>query len=529
MSSIFAFILLPLWFVSAIIDNLEFCYLWQLKEYRVDRMRDFLRTIQGKRYWLKYNLLWRSLFALVLLFWPINVRDVVQLFLLGIFSADIFRSLYLLVGKKLRRPVPTAKAVLVVAIALGLEGAIIIWSRDWTIFFILMISRFFLVSTVVGILRVPTIILKGWCIRRAERKLKQYPKLRVIGITGSFGKTTVKTFLAHILGGRYRVVMTPNNTNTDIGVAKFIAKTDWQGVEVFLVEMGAYKRGEIKATADMVHPTVGILTAINEQHIALFGNIEETQATKYELLRSLPKNGLAVTNSDNAYCREFLHELTTTVKTFGCDEVYHPELHVTACTTKTGGITCSFACSGETFTIETTVIGPHNCMNLAPCLIVGEYLGMKRAEMIDRARTLSLPPQTLHVSSYGTCTIVDDSYNANPDGFTAALQVLTSYPSHRKRVVITRGMLELGVESHELHEKIGGEIAFVADELIVISRDFEKPLRTGVGTKYQTTILVKDNPEELLAYIQSLKQTNAVILLENRMPEMIYREVIGYA
>ena len=125
-------------------------------------------------------------------------------------------------------------------------------------------------------------------------------------------------------------------------------------------------------------------------------------------------------------------------------------------------------------------------MNLAPCILAAEFLGLSDLEIERQVKTLVPPEAPLHVQSYGQSLIIDDSYNSNPNGFKSALDYLSTFPSHRRRIVVTRGMLELGEKSQEIHEKIGGEITFVADELILISRDFEAPLRRGVGTKYRT-------------------------------------------
>jgi UDP-N-acetylmuramoyl-tripeptide--D-alanyl-D-alanine ligase len=139
---------------------------------------------------------------------------------------------------------------------------------------------------------------------------------------------------------------------------------------------------------------------------------------------------------------------------------------------------------------------------------------------------LEPPEKTMKILTYGKTTVIDDSYNSNPDGFKAALLYLASFSSGRKRVVITRGMVELAEKSYELHHKIGEEIAFCADELVIISKDFEGSLRSGINPKYRTTVFLKDNPKDLLVYIRSLRETRAVILLENRIPKIVYNEIL---
>ncbi len=511
------------------IDYADFCYLWQLKEYRLDRIRDFFSTVQGRRYWLKYNLLFRSIIALILFFWPLNDIHFVQWILIALFTLDIVRGVKLFLQHELRRPVLTMRAMLILAASIGLEAVTIILSEDWAVFFLLLIIRFFVLSLAVYITGQFTRIWKQRIIRRAERKLADFPKVRVIGVTGSYGKTTVKEFLTHILKAKYRVVSTPKHTNTDIGVAQFILQTNFNDVDICIVEMGAYRIGEIKAITDIVHPTIGILTAINEQHLALFGTIQNTQTAKYELLRSLPPDGLVITNSDNPYCIEFLHDLQcSTVQLFGTETTIEspPQIILLSAKETNTGVACEFKKqSGSVVSLETSLHGAHSCMNLAPCILAAEFLGLSDLEIERQVKTLVPPEAPLHVQSYGQSLIIDDSYNSNPNGFKSALDYLSTFPSHRRRIVVTRGMLELGEKSQEIHEKIGGEITFVADELILISRDFEAPLRRGVGTKYRTKIVLKYKPEELLEYLRTFKDSGAVILVENRISELVRYEL----
>ena len=148
---------------------------------------------------------------------------------------------------------------------------------------------------------------------------------------------------------------------------------------------------------------------------------------------------------------------------------------------------------------------------------------MTREEIIKAIETL---PQTIRIYKYGKCDVIDDSYNSNPNGFRAMLDFITKFKYERKRIVLTRGMLELGERSNEIHEQMAGEIAYTTDELVLITPDFEEPIRKGaVGLKYNLDIKTIFEPEKLLKYIKSLKETDAVILLENRIPSIVIDEI----
>lgn len=526
MISLINILIVMLWFLSAVMDYGEFCYTWQLKEYRWDRFKDFLSTQQGKNYWIRYPLLWRSIIAIIILFWPINDTQTIKMWLLVIFIIDLFYNIYRNSKKQNRYPAKTAKAIIVVFVSLIIEGLLFLMTRDWTILLILIIMRFLMVTIVIRFFNLLTSFAKKYYLKQATKKILKYPELIIIGITGSYGKTTVKVFLDHFLSVKFKTVKTPKNINTEIGIAKYILNTNFTGVEIFIVEMGAYRVGDIKTICDMVKPKIGILTAINEQHLSLFGSLKKTQEAKYELLRALPKDGLAITNADNPLCMEYLSELICQVQTFGVDEEKKPTALIKNVENEEGKLKCQGEIMGQICNIEAPIVGQHNTNNIAPCILVALHLGINKETIIERASTLKLPDGVLQSFVYGNCTILDDSYNSNPDGFKAALNLLTKYSTNKKRIIVTRGMLELGEKSYEIHEKIGEEISLIADELVIITPDFVEPLAKGVGTKF-TKIIHKFSPEELLKYLQSIKMQNCVILLENKVSAIVHTELTG--
>ncbi|MFB6226145.1 MAG: UDP-N-acetylmuramoyl-tripeptide--D-alanyl-D-alanine ligase [Candidatus Paceibacteria bacterium] len=355
--------------------------------------------------------------------------------------------------------------------------------------------------------------------------MKELNDLKVIGITGSYGKTSVKNYLADMLSCKYKVEKTPKNINTPIGVSRHILNTDFSDTEIYVVEMGAYRIGEIKKICDIVHPSVGILTAINEEHLSLFGSVEAIQTAKYELLRSIPKDGLVVTNSDNEYCVEYLNELDAPVKTFGLDHENEPDFLIQNVESKQDKLHFSGKLDGKDTDITASVIGGHNAENIAAAILVARHLGIPLDDIKEKCLGLETPDRRLTIRNYGRAVIIDDSYNANPKGFKAALNILSSYSTDKKHIVITRGMLELGDKSFQKHKMIGEEISFYADELIIISEDAEQALKAGILEKYRINVKTIFDIDELLEYVKSLYDTNSVILIENRLPPKVYEEI----
>jgi len=519
-----------LWFASALFDYSKFCYIWQLKQYRLDIFRDFLTTQQGKLFLFRYPMLWRSIILIIVSFLPFNDVLLLKYILIGTFLIDLGYNTRTLISRQVQRPSITIKALGIIALSFVLEWGIFLYTKDWALIFVIILLRFVVITAVVMVLQIPTIWTKKFIVFLAKKKLQKYPNMTVVGITGSYGKTSVKEFLSHILGQKYRIAKTEKNINTEIGIAKYILTQDFSDKDIFVCEMGAYRIGEIAVICKMVQPKIGILTAINEQHLSLFGSIQNIQTAKYELLRAIPEDGLVITNADNPYCTEFLSALTCqNIQTFGTEKESEPQCIITDISSGTNGTTYEWQCANQDgIKVHTPVIGAHHAYNITPAMLAARFLHMSEADILNGCKTL---PTNIHGSykiySYGKATIIDDSYNANPTGFKSALDVLAKFPSDMRRIVITRGMMELGEKSAQIHEEIGGEIAFVADGLVVITKDFFESLFTGVGCKYHTQVALKDNPVDLLSYVKALKQEHVVILLENRIPLMVHNELRG--
>jgi len=524
-------IIITLWLMAATVDYIQYLYYWQLKWYMWSRYRDFLNSKQGSEFVLRKSFLLRAGVALTIYIISLDNILFLKYFIISFFLADlIFLFGYRFLRKKFRRPIITSKVLIILGLALTIEASILFTSHNWDHVMLFLLIRIIIISlSAIIIDNITTLVKNHYYSRRAEKKLKRFPQLKIIGITGSYGKTTTKELLAQMLETKFRVVKTPKNTNSDIGVSQFILKTNFENVDIFIVEMGAYVKGDIKLHCNIAHPHIGILTAINPQHLSLFGNITAIQETKYELLRCLPKDGLAVVNSDNPYCREFLGQIRAEVVTFGTEEEYKPTLLIEDLKQTKEGLYSkgTVLWGGEIFSagVQTQLTGEHMMMNVAPAILVARFLGFDHEEILDSVSSLKNPENALQIYQYGEATIIDDSYNSNPDGFRAALQILNTFSSDRKRIVVTRGMLELGDESDELHEQIGGEIAFVADELCIITPDFVEPLKRGVVQKYNTEIITKLNPEDLLHYLKDYKDKDVVILIENRIPSLIRKEL----
>lgn len=312
-------------------------------------------------------------------------------------------------------------------------------------------------------------------IMRAKKKVSKLKNLIVIGITGSYGKTSTKEFLATILSEKYKVAKTPGFNNTEIGVAKYVLEELKPFHEIFVVEMGAYKRGEIKAICDIVKPKIGIITAINQQHLELFGSIKNTQKTKYELIESLPKEGIAIFNGCNKYCLEmakwtnsrglkiFTYNLLTDVKNI---RVFQDHLEFT------------WIDNNESCLLRVNLLGKQAIENVLAAVYVAKCLRMT-ADDIQKAVLKIIPPvKTMQFAGmFNGMTLVDDTFNANPDGVLAAVEYMKIFKG--EKILVLTPLIELGDDSEIIHNNLGEKVAVMCDLIYLTNPNNYKSFVAG--------------------------------------------------
>lgn len=362
-------------------------------------------------------------------------------------------------------------------------------------------------------------------LRDARRRIKSLEPT-VIGITGSYGKTSTKYILHQILSQKYNTLMTPDSYNTPMGICKVIRGDLLPEHEYFIVEMGAYKRGDIKELCELVFPEIGILTAVGPQHLERFKSIENTTKAKYELIQSLPTNGLAVINNDNSICEE-LAEKTDTVPVIRYGVNQKDTNRLTAENIRQSENGLSFTLQDNTsgtIEISTKLLGKHNVSNILAAVAVAQQCGMTLNEIGDALKALEPVPHRLQLMDSGTgITVIDDSFNANPEGARAALEVLRDFLSNgtSQKVLVTPGLVELGEQEYDANKKFGSDAAKVCDLVILVGPARTLPILDGLKTQ--------DYPEDKIYVAKNLKDAQQqlairlspgdVVLFENDLPD----------
>lgn len=354
--------------------------------------------------------------------------------------------------------------------------------------------------------------------KKAQRKLAEMPSLTVIGITGSYGKTSTKYIVSTILAQKYNVLMTPESYNTTMGVVRTINEKLSATHNLFVCEMGAKQTGDIKEICDLVHPTYGILTAIGPQHLETFKTIENVRKTKLELVDSLPKEGIAFINYEDENIKQ--SQIEKKHITFGLSKecnYYADEITLS----EIGANFIVHTPKGRKIEVKTKLLGKHNITNITGAIAVCDTLGLTQEEIQAGVRFLKPVPHRLELKKYENGNIIiDDAYNSNHKGAQMALEVLKNF-QNRTRVLVTPGMVDLGEEAEKYNKEFGRQAAEAADYIILVGEKQAKPIKEGILEKgYQEeNLYVAKNLNEAITKMNEIAKENSVILLENDLPD----------
>ncbi len=521
--------LLALFTVVAALKTLYWVYLWQLKEYRSDRMTDFLSTLSGHHtttnFWNVMEFLFVIIFTVVTFALP-PTSIVGRICETGF--AIYLGCAALKYGRSPLLPIMTIKAALLSGgvgfVVFGTAIILALWTATSLSLAILLVLIPLAVTAAVFVLQPISRMQKQRIINAAKAKIDHHRPI-VIGVTGSYGKTSTKEFLKTILSERYTVLATPKNVNVDIGVAQVILDSLNDTHEVFIVEMGAYRPGEIASTCNLVSPMIGIITTIKEQHLALFGSREAITHAKAELYESLPPSGLAVVNRDNPLCMDVASRTDAKQKFFSTQDVAH--VSASSIQVSQGEVQFLLHCGTEKLPVRVELHGQQVIPSILAAVVVADHLGMSLREIVRGIEKLTPIEGTMHLrSGKNHALVIDDHYNSNPDGFLAAIEYLRIFRERRK-IIITPGMQELGSESDAHHRAVGSRAGEVADVLIITKGDFAKPLWDAAksGGLQEERIIIEDRPQKLIALIEDFTP-NDVILVEGRIYNRVYTELI---
>ena len=362
--------------------------------------------------------------------------------------------------------------------------------------------------------------VQNWYINDAKRILSECPTLHKVGITGSYGKTSMKFYLDELLNSQYNTLKTPESFNTPMGVTITIRRDLKPTHEYFICEMGARRVHEIKELCGIADPHDGIITSVGPQHLETFGSIENVVNTKFELADHVKaKGGRIYLNGDNELIRKKAPEYPNAVL-YGLQEGNHYRATDISVSDKGTEFTVT-APDGETQRFSMKLLGEHNVQNVLGAIAYAHGTGIALDKLTLPVKRIAAVPHRLQLlDKGGNMTFIDDAYNSNPNGCRAALSVLGLFDACR--ILVTPGMVELGEKQAELNFEFGQEAAKVCDHIVLVGKNQTVPIYNGIkNAGYDmNNVFVADSLNEALSHVSAYQSDKKkIVLLENDLPD----------
>lgn len=506
--------------------------LWQLKEYRWDRFSVHIKdTKQGIRAVFSSNVI---LPFMGIIFYLMSIFSDTLAKYFSPVSFIIFFILFVLlvkriVEKKLKRPLFTLKAIGVIIVSSLIIFVLVLLPLTdislWLLVLLFLIP--FIVAVSVFLFAFPTEIYTDIYIQKAKEKRKKFKKLQVIAVSGSYGKSSTKEIIAHILSQKYSVIKTNLSNNTPLVIAKTILTKITENTDFFVVELGAYKKGEVKQLAEMVGPTISVTTAVSDQHLALYGSMQDVIDSEMELLYELPKNSLVLLNGNSQgvilMAKRIKHKNIMwyqTTKNVKKENIAYAQKIIP--TTKS--VMWEYKEKPYVIAFTSPLLGVHTVENILPAITLALHFDFSPEELQEAVKTLRPMPKTMEsVHFIPNIKVIDDTFNASPESVFSSLEYLQLF-SKRKLYVLSP-LIELGKMGKIRHKEIGQKLADV-EFLFVTNKNYLSDIKSGIKEKHGKTQIITGSYKSLAKKISDVLKKGDVIVFEGKEAGIVLRYLL---
>lgn len=347
-------------------------------------------------------------------------------------------------------------------------------------------------------------------------------RTRLIGITGSVGKTSTKELTHAVLSRRYRTLKSTGNQNNEIGVPLALLKLRPEH-ERAVIEMGMYARGEIKTLCELARPHIGVVTMIGPVHLERLGSIEAIVAAKQELVEALPEDGVAILNRDDPRVMSMADHTPAQVFTYGLDktaDLWADEIESMGL----DGIRFTLHHREEALTVKVPLLGRHSVHTALRATAVGLVEGLGWNEIVPGLGDMNSQLRLVVVPGPRGSTLIDDTYNSNPDSALAALNLLADLDG--RRIAVLGDMLELGEAEYQAHVLVGRRAADVAEIVISVGERARTIAQEALaaGKRAGNVYMVQDAPEAV-GLLESLIEQGDIVLIKGSLGMRLERIV----
>ncbi|MGX1901894.1 UDP-N-acetylmuramoyl-tripeptide--D-alanyl-D-alanine ligase [Thermolongibacillus altinsuensis] len=350
-------------------------------------------------------------------------------------------------------------------------------------------------------------------LQRLASRYREQLNIRVIGVTGSNGKTTTKDMIASLLATTYKVQKTEGNLNNHIGVPLTLLRLE-EDTEYAVVEMGMSNFGEIELLSKLAKPDVAVITNIGEAHLQELGSRDGIAQAKFEIVQGLHQNGLFVYNGDEPLLTKRVQSMKLeNVRTFGKEKTndYYP-------------LSVSMNAEGTTFVVNEApnvsllmpLLGRHHVYNALAAIAVARHFQLDWQAIADGLRNVSVTKMRTEITKQANgLTIINDAYNASPTSMKAAIQLLEELTGYEKKIAVLGDMLELGEQEVQFHEEIGQMLKPTKIDYVFTYGRLAQHIAKAAADRFPSgRVNAYDDKEALARDLASIASSNDVILLK---------------
>lgn len=357
-------------------------------------------------------------------------------------------------------------------------------------------------------------LIKVYYIKKAKKKLSQ-KTVKVIGITGSFGKTSTKDILTCLLEKSFKICKTPLNYNTEMGLTRTILeKLDDE--DFLIAEMGARHIGDIRKLCSIARPDYVVLTTVGNQHLETFGSLENIEKTKSEIIEYSNYDAPIFVNCDSPSSNRIYHACRKN-KFATCR--FNTYAYATEIIYSRHGSKFILNLDGDKLQVSTKLLGRCNVDNIVTASALAFYLGVSKKDIVDAIKDLKPSPHRLELIENNKICVLDDAYNSNLTGAQEALNVMSTFKG--RKIVITPGLVEMGSEGSSSNFKLGSYIADIADYVIIMNEGNKNFILSGLISHNfdRKKVFFASTREEQKKILATLTCEECVILFENDLPD----------
>lgn len=356
--------------------------------------------------------------------------------------------------------------------------------------------------------------------RKARTALRNRPNLKIVGITGSYGKTSVKFIIAEILKQRYNALATPGSYNTPMGITLVVNEKLRPEHQVLVLEMGMRYPGDIKELCEIAPPDISVVTSVGVAHLETMGSIEAIAQEKGSILQCMKPGGISVLNADDPHVAAMKDRAPGKVWLVS---VAGNPADITARDITYGPEGATFIVRDDTGAEErfqTTLLGQHNVLNILLGVAVGRELGLRLRQIAHALRRVQPVEHRLALRKEGHITIIDDAFNSNPVGARNAVEILGQFNQGR-RVIVTPGMVELGERQYEENKRFGEAISQNVDLAVLIGKEQTRPIQDGLNAAGfpQDRLKIFNSLFDAQSFLKGYLRPGDTVLYENDLPD----------